>query len=95
MNATICGDSLSSEELKAESLESILSSKFVKEKRAELEKKVENLKRKQEKERARALHGHQRSCDLSSSESAARRTKFYMTNKLVKRLSSKNMYVSY
>lgn len=58
-----------------------------------MEKKVETLKRKHEKERARALHGHQRSCDLSSSDSTARRTKFYMTNKLVKRLSSKNMYV--
>ncbi|XP_077286123.1 phospholipase C at 21C isoform X2 [Arctopsyche grandis] len=93
LNVAACGEALPSEELEAESFERVMNSKTVKEKRAELEKKVETLKRKHEKERARALHGHQRSCDLSSSDSAARRTKFYMTNKLVKRLSSKNILI--
>lgn len=93
LTVTTCGEALASEELEVETLEQILACKPVREKRIELEKKVESLRKKHEKERARAAHLQQKSCDFGGSDSTARRTKFYMTNKLVKRLSSKNMYV--
>ncbi|XP_014251862.1 1-phosphatidylinositol 4,5-bisphosphate phosphodiesterase classes I and II isoform X2 [Cimex lectularius] len=72
------------EDMIADPVESFLESKSVKEKRLELEKKLEALRKKQDKERMR----------LASADSDKPRTKFYMSNKLVKRLSSKNMDTS-
>ncbi|XP_075225667.1 phospholipase C at 21C isoform X2 [Lycorma delicatula] len=69
------------DELVAESLEKIMENKLVKEKKTELEKKIENLKRKHEKERNRA----------QSQDGEKSKSKFYMSNRLVKRLSSKNI----
>ncbi|KAK9508249.1 hypothetical protein O3M35_007949 [Rhynocoris fuscipes] len=71
------------EEIKADPIETFMDSKIVKEKKIELEKKLEALRKKQDKEKMRL----QSSLDPDKSKS-----KFYMTNKLVKRLSSKNMY---
>lgn len=70
------------EELVAESIDKFLESKTVKEKKAELEKKLEALRKKHEKEKSRLQ---------ASLDSEKPKTKFYMSNKLVKRLSSKNM----
>lgn len=67
------------EELVAESLEKLMENKVVKEKKAELEKKLEALRKKHEKEKQRL-----NSADFD-------KTKNFFTNKLVKRLSSKNM----
>ncbi|KAI5710352.1 hypothetical protein M8J75_007946 [Diaphorina citri] len=69
----------------AESLEKLMENKLVKEKKAELEKKLESLKKKHEKEKNRIL-GTQRKCSQDSS-----RSKFSMSNRLVKRLSTKNL----
>lgn len=69
----------------AESLEKLMENKLVKEKRLELEKKLESLRKKHEKERLR-VHSQKGSIDGEKHKS-----KFYMSNKLVKRLSSKNM----
>ncbi|KAJ0175418.1 hypothetical protein K1T71_008577 [Dendrolimus kikuchii] len=63
-----------SEESLTESLEALLSSKLVREKEAELARKLDALRRKHDKERK------------STS------SKFYVGNKLVKKLSSKNVY---
>ncbi|GLH00801.1 1-phosphatidylinositol 4,5-bisphosphate phosphodiesterase [Gryllus bimaculatus] len=72
-----------SDELVAEPLERIMESKGVREKRLELDKKLEALRKKQEKERMR-IQMHKGSQDEKS------KSKFY-TAKLVKRLSSKNI----
>lgn len=73
------------EELVPETVEKILESKPVKEKKLELEKKLEALRKKHEKEKMRLQ---------ASLDSEKPKTKFYMSNKLVKRLSSKNMEVA-
>lgn len=73
-------------EIVAEPLEKILDNKLVKEKRLELEKKLESLRKKHDKEKARV--STHKSGDLSD---GIKKTKFYMNNKLVKRLSNKNM----
>lgn len=70
----------------AEPLEKILEHKLVKEKRLEMEKKMETMRKKHDKEKLRVTS--QKSGDLTD---GIRRSKFYMNNKLVKRLSSKNM----
>lgn len=70
----------------AETLEKILDNKLVREKRSEMEKKLEALRKKHNKEKLRVTS--QRSGDLTD---GIRKTKFYMNNKLVKRLSNKNM----
>lgn len=70
----------------AEPLEKILEHKLVKEKRLEMEKKMETMRKKHDKEKLRV--SSQKSGDLTD---GIRRSKFYMNNKLVKRLSSKNM----
>jgi uncharacterized membrane-anchored protein YhcB (DUF1043 family) len=57
----------------AESLETLLSSEMVRKKRAELARKLDALRRKQDKEKRPVS------------------AKFYVSNKLVKKLSSKNM----
>lgn len=73
------------EEILAESLESILENKLVKEKKTELDKKLESLRKKHEKEKMRLQ------TQKSGEFGAEKRSKFYMSHKLVKRLSSKNM----
>lgn len=79
-------DAANAVNIEAESLERILDNKQVREKRLEMEKKLESLRKKHDKEKVRvAAH---RSGDLSE---GIRKSKFYMNNKLVKRLSSKNM----
>lgn len=76
----ICSSPTVNDVLVADSIEKLMENKVVKEKRQELEKKVEVLRKKHEKERQR----------LTSLDGDKSKTKFY-TNKLVKRLSSKNM----
>lgn len=70
----------------AESLEKILDNKLVREKRLEMEKKLESMRKKHDKEKLRAIS--HRSGDLTD---GIRKSKFYMNNKLVKRLSNKNL----
>ena len=70
----------------AESLEKILENKLVREKRIEMEKKLETMRKKHDKEKIRVTS--QRSGDLTD---GIRKSKFYMNNKLVKRLSNKNL----
>ncbi len=72
--------------ISAEPLEKILEHKLVKEKRLEMEKKMDTMRKKHDKEKLRV--SAQKSGDLTD---GIRRSKFYMNNKLVKRLSSKNM----
>lgn len=70
----------------AEPLEKILDNKLVREKRIEFERKIDSMRKKHDKEKIRVTS--QRSGDLSD---GIRKSKFYMNNKLVKRLSNKNM----
>ena len=65
-----------------------METKVVKEKRIELEKKLESLRKKHDKERARVQQAWLRGASDTSDRT---RSKFYMSHKLVKRLSSKNM----
>lgn len=74
-----------SDEIIAESLEKLMENKLVREKKMELEKKLESLRKKHEKEKMR-LQSQKASIDGEK-----HRSKFYMSNRLVKRLSSKNM----
>lgn len=76
------------EELVAEPVEKILENKLVKEKRFELDKKLEALRKKHEKEKIRLQ------TQKSGEFGAEKRSKFYMHHKLVKRLSSKNIVTS-
>ncbi|XP_031622948.1 1-phosphatidylinositol 4,5-bisphosphate phosphodiesterase classes I and II [Contarinia nasturtii] len=69
-----------------ESLEKIFDNKLVREKRIEMEKKLESMRKKHDKEKLRVTS--QRSGDLTD---GIRKSKFYMNNKLVKRLSNKNL----
>lgn len=73
-------------EIIAETLDKILDYKVVREKRVEMEKKLESMRKKHDKEKLRVTS--QKSGDLTD---GIRKTKFYMNNKLVKRLSNKNM----
>ncbi|RZF39598.1 hypothetical protein LSTR_LSTR001119 [Laodelphax striatellus] len=68
-----------SDGLVAESFEKIMESKVVKEKRTDLDKRLETLRKRHEKEKTKA------------SESEKSKTKFHIGNRLVKRLSSKNI----
>lgn len=70
----------------AEPLDKILDNKLVREKRIEFERKIESMRKKHDKEKIRVTS--QRSGDLTD---GIRKSKFYMNNKLVKRLSNKNM----
>lgn len=70
----------------AEPLEKILDNKLVREKRTEFERKIDSMRKKHDKEKIRMTS--QRSGDLTD---GIRKSKFYMNNKLVKRLSNKNM----
>ncbi|XP_046389160.1 1-phosphatidylinositol 4,5-bisphosphate phosphodiesterase classes I and II [Ischnura elegans] len=77
-----------SQELVAEPLEKLMENKLVKEKKAEMEKKLESLRRKHEKEKLKVQ------TQRASQDSERTKPKFYMSHKLVKRLSSKNMEVA-
>ncbi|XP_025195692.1 1-phosphatidylinositol 4,5-bisphosphate phosphodiesterase classes I and II [Melanaphis sacchari] len=78
-----------SEGIVAESLSKLSENKLVKDKKMELEKKIENLRRKYEKERHRVQH-------LKSSHDSERMriSKFSMSSRFVKRLSIKNIQES-
>ena len=73
------------QEICAESLEKILDNKAVREKRLEMEKKLESLRKKHDKEKVKVAAQKGNSLD------GTKKPKFSMTNKLVKRLSSKNL----
>ncbi|XP_014229604.1 1-phosphatidylinositol 4,5-bisphosphate phosphodiesterase classes I and II isoform X1 [Trichogramma pretiosum] len=88
LNASTSSFSLIAEDIVAESLEKLMENKLVKEKKMELEKKLESLKKKQEKEKVKV----QNSKGLVDSDN--KKSKFNMGNKLVKRLSSKNISFS-
>ncbi|XP_018054109.1 PREDICTED: 1-phosphatidylinositol 4,5-bisphosphate phosphodiesterase classes I and II isoform X1 [Atta colombica] len=77
-----------SDEIIAESLEKLMENKLVREKKMELEKKLESLRKKHEKEKMR-LQSQKASIDGEK-----HRSKFYMSNRLVKRLSSKTISFS-
>ncbi|XP_018361893.1 PREDICTED: 1-phosphatidylinositol 4,5-bisphosphate phosphodiesterase classes I and II isoform X4 [Trachymyrmex cornetzi] len=77
-----------SDEIVAESLEKLMENKLVREKKMELEKKLESLRKKHEKEKIR-LQSQKASIDGEK-----HRSKFYMSNRLVKRLSSKTIFSS-
>ncbi|XP_072766140.1 1-phosphatidylinositol 4,5-bisphosphate phosphodiesterase classes I and II isoform X2 [Anoplolepis gracilipes] len=77
-----------SDEIMAESLEKLMENKLVKEKKMELDKKLESLRKKHEKEKTRVQS------QKGSLDGEKHRSKFYMSNRLVKRLSSKNISFS-
>lgn len=64
-----------------------MNNKIVREKKSELEKKLESLRRKQEKEKLRVQSAK------GSLDGEKQKSKFY-SSKLVKRLSSKNIFSS-
>ncbi|XP_029160084.1 1-phosphatidylinositol 4,5-bisphosphate phosphodiesterase classes I and II isoform X2 [Nylanderia fulva] len=76
-----------SDEIVAESWEKLMENKLVREKKMELEKKLESLRKKHEKEKVRMQS------QKGSLDGEKHRSKFY-SNRLVKRLSSKNMSFS-
>lgn len=82
----ITAELIESNDIVAESLEKILENKLVREKRIEVEKKLESMRKKHDKEKLRVTS--HRSGDLTD---GIRKSKFYMNNKLVKRLSNKNL----
>lgn len=75
-----------SESIVAESLTQLMENKTVKEKKLELEKKMENLLRKQSKEKHRLLN-----LKPGNDSDRVRTSKFSMSSRFVKRLSIKNM----
>lgn len=85
-NIPLTSDTSDAIDIVAESLEKILDNKLVREKRLEMEKKLESMRKKHDKEKLRAIS--HRSGDLTE---GIRKSKFYMNNKLVKRLSNKNL----
>lgn len=72
------------DDIVAESLEQLMNNKVIREKKTELDKKLESLKRKHEKEKLRFQNSK------TSFDGEKHKSKFY-NNKLVKRLSTKNM----
>nr|XP_050862430.1 1-phosphatidylinositol 4,5-bisphosphate phosphodiesterase classes I and II isoform X2 [Vespula vulgaris] len=80
--------SSTSEEVIAESLEKLMENKLVKEKKSELEKKLESLRKKHEKEKIRIQS------QKGSLDGEKHKSKFCMSHKLVKRLSSRNIFSS-
>lgn len=73
------------ESFTAEPLEKILEHKAVREKRLEMEKKLDSLRKKHDKEKVKICGSK-----LSPMDSS-KKPKFAITNKLVKRLSNKNL----
>lgn len=84
-SSTKSAEAVEADSIVAESLEKILEHKLIKEKRYEMEKKLESLRKKHDKEKLRVCSAQK------SGDQADKKSKFYMGNKLVKRLSSKNM----
>ncbi|XP_035723620.1 1-phosphatidylinositol 4,5-bisphosphate phosphodiesterase classes I and II-like isoform X2 [Vespa mandarinia] len=80
--------SSTSEEIVAESLDKLMENKLVKEKKSELEKKLESLRKKHEKEKIRIQS------QKGSLDGEKHKSKFCMSHKLVKRLSSRNIFSS-
>lgn len=77
-----------SDEIIAESLEKLMENKLVKEKKMELEKKLESLRKKHEKEKMRVQS------QKGSLDGEKHKVRFCMSHKLVKRLSSRNIFSS-
>ncbi|XP_012152849.1 phospholipase C at 21C isoform X2 [Megachile rotundata] len=77
-----------SDEIVAESLEKLMENKLVREKKMELEKKLESLRKKHEKEKLRVQS------QKGSVDGEKHKSKFYVSHKLVKRLSSRNIFSS-
>ncbi|XP_068972779.1 1-phosphatidylinositol 4,5-bisphosphate phosphodiesterase classes I and II isoform X2 [Bombus flavifrons] len=77
-----------SDEIVAESLEKLMENKLVREKKMELEKKLESLRKKHEKEKLRMQ------TQKGSIDGEKHKSKFYVSHKLVKRLSSRNIFSS-
>ncbi|XP_078036358.1 phospholipase C at 21C isoform X2 [Augochlora pura] len=77
--------SSAAEEIMAETLEKLMENKLVKEKKMELDKKLESLRKKHEKEKIRVQS------QKSSIDGEKHKSKLYMSHKLVKRLSSRNI----
>ncbi|RLU22284.1 hypothetical protein DMN91_004562 [Ooceraea biroi] len=88
LNKSPINASSMSDEVVAESLDKLMENKLVREKKLELEKKLESLRKKHEKEKMRAQS------QKGSLDGEKHRSKFYMSNRLVKRLSSKNISFS-
>lgn len=82
----LCYMRVVSEGIVAESLTKLMENKTVKEKKLELEKKIERIRRKQVKEKHHVQH-------LKSSHDSERmrKSKFPINSRFVKRLSIKNM----
>ncbi|XP_076672330.1 phospholipase C at 21C isoform X2 [Andrena cerasifolii] len=78
----------SGDEIVAESLEKLMENKLVREKKLELEKKLESLRKKHEKEKMRMQS------QKGSLDGEKHKSKFYVSHKLVKRLSSRNIFSS-
>ncbi|XP_050520441.1 1-phosphatidylinositol 4,5-bisphosphate phosphodiesterase classes I and II [Daktulosphaira vitifoliae] len=78
-----------SENIVVESLTELMENKIVKEKKSELEKKMENLLRKQSKEKHRMLN-----LKSGNDSDRLRMSKFSMSSRFVKRLSIKNIQES-
>ncbi|XP_076239602.1 phospholipase C at 21C isoform X1 [Calliopsis andreniformis] len=77
-----------SDEIMAEPLEKLMENKLVREKKMELEKKLESLRKKHEKEKLRVQS------QKGSIDGEKHKSKFYVSHKLVKRLSSRNIFSS-
>lgn len=82
---TKSSETIEAEEMTADPLPVILANKIVREKRQEMEKKLESLRKKHDKEKRRICS------TVKSGEASDKKSKFNMGNKLVKRLSSKSM----
>ncbi|KAF7990398.1 hypothetical protein HCN44_000203 [Aphidius gifuensis] len=87
LNKTIVSNNVVSigDDIIAESLEQLMNNKIIREKKTELDKKLESLKRKHEKEKLRFQNSK------TSFDGEKHKSKFY-NNKLVKRLSTKNIF---
>lgn len=84
-------EAIEADAMKAEPLECILAHKLVREKRQEMEKKLESLRKKHDKEKLRICSSPKSGSGGDSSTESSKKSKFNMGNKLVKRLSSKSM----
>ncbi|OAD62421.1 1-phosphatidylinositol 4,5-bisphosphate phosphodiesterase classes I and II [Eufriesea mexicana] len=79
-----------SDEIMAEPLEKLMENKLVRDKKIELEKKLESLRKKHEKEKLKM----QTQTQKGSIDGEKQKSKFYVSQKLVKRLSSRNIFSS-
>lgn len=74
------------DDLVAEPLEKILEHKLIREKRDSMEKKLKLLRKGHDKEKLKVLP------NKTGDSEGMKKSKFYMGQKLVKRLSTKTMY---